>query len=95
MAVLGTVSKQPREKIDFDLVYTDTLANRSDTLSLSITEVAPPTNLTVEYSQISGDIVKVKVVGGTSGVTYVVTVMTTTTNGFLYEDEVNVEVLET
>ena len=95
MALLGSIDKQPREKIDFDLLYEDVLSGRSDSLATILTEVNPSGQLTVEYTQISGTAVKVKVIDGITGTTYKVTVMTTTTNGFMYEDEVNVTVLET
>lgn len=93
MAMLGTISKQPQEKIDFDLLYATVLAGRSDSLDSVVTEVSPA-GLTVEYAQISGTNVKVKIIGGTTDTSYKVTVRTTTTNDFVYEDEVTVNVEE-
>lgn len=94
MALLGSITKQPREKIDFDLLYAGVLTGRSDSLASVVTEVAPSGALLVDYAQISGTNVKVKVSNGTTGVSYKVTVLTTTTNGFIYEDEVTVFVEE-
>ena len=93
MSILGSISKQPREILDFDISYTAVLAGRSDTLSTVSTEVAPA-GLTVVSSQISGDKVKVVFSGGTAANTYKITVLTNTTAGLKYEDEVNVLVEE-
>jgi hypothetical protein len=93
MALLDTITKQPREVLDFDISYTAVLAGRSDTLSTVSTEVSPP-GLTVVSSQISGDKVKVVFSGGTNSSIYEVTVLTTTTAGMVYEDEVNIMVAE-
>lgn len=95
MAILGSITKQPREKIDFDLLYAGVLTGRSDSLASVSTEVAPSGQLTVDFAQISGTNIKVKVSLGDTGVSYKVTVIATTTNGYIYEDEVTVFVEET
>lgn len=94
MALLGTITKQPREKIDFDLSYASVLAGRTDSLATIATEIAPADQLTVEYTQISGTTVKIKLIQGNTGVSYKVTVIATTNNNFVYEDEVTVMVEE-
>ena len=74
------------------------LADRSgDTVASVVTEVSPTGALTVAGTTIFSGTNKVKVVinGGTTTNTYKVTVMTTTTAGLMYEDEINVAVLDT
>jgi hypothetical protein len=98
MAILGIITKQPREILDFDVDYTDVLANRSgDQVSSVVTEVSPSGALTVSGTTVfpSTNKVKVFINAGTDGVTYKVTVMTTTTAGLMYEDEVTVVVGDT
>lgn len=94
MAILGTVTKQPREIVDFDVSYTAALAANLDTLSLKTVEVTPA-GLTIVSSTIVSDKIKVVVSTGTAAVTYKVTILATTTAGLLFEDEVNVIVEET
>lgn len=93
MALLDTFTKQPREILDFDIDYSTVLAGRSDTLTIATVEVAPA-GLTATYSGITGNKVKVVVSSGTDAVTYKVTVLTTSSAGLVYEDEVNVLVEE-
>lgn len=93
MAILGIVTKQPREVVDFDISYTAALAPRTDTLATKIVEVAPA-GLTIQSSTIVGDKIKVIVAAGSTGVTYKVTVLATTTGTLVYEDEVTVIVEE-
>lgn len=93
MAILGSLTKQPREVIDFDINYIATLEARGDTLSSTITEVSP-IGLTVTSASIVESTIKVKVAAGTDGITYKVTILTTTTGGLVYEDEVNIIVEE-
>lgn len=90
MAILGTINKQPREKLDFDVSYATVLQGRSDTIASTTVEVTP-VGLTVPATgQLAGNIAKVTVAAGTTGTTYKVTVIATTTAGLIYEDEVNV-----
>lgn len=94
MALLGTIEKQPREIIDFDISYSKFLSGRTDTLSIVTTEVAPAGSLVVEYSTIDGTSVKCVISGGGDGQSYKVTVLTLTTAGLKLEDEVTVMVQE-
>jgi hypothetical protein len=41
MAILGTINKQAREILDFDINYDTVLAGRSDTIATQTSEVAP------------------------------------------------------
>jgi hypothetical protein len=93
MALLGTITKQPREILDFDIDYTTVLAGRSDTLSTQTSEVTP-SGLTLVSTTRTGNIVKVVISTGTDTQLYKVTVLVTTTAGLRYEDEVNVLVGE-
>jgi len=95
MALLGTITKQPREVIDFDVDYTTALANRPSILQSATSEVTPA-GLTLTSTAVYTNANKVKVIvsGGTSGTTYKVTVLTTTNDGLTYEDEANVIVEE-
>lgn len=93
MALLGSMTKQPREILDFDIDYATALTARSDTLSEKTVEVSP-VGLTIVSSTITGSKIKVIVSLGTDAVTYKVTVLATTTAGLVFEDEVNVLVEE-
>lgn len=93
MALLGTIPKQPREIIDFDISYASFLVGRTDSLASIVTEVTG-VGLGVLYSAITGNLVKVVLTGGTDGQSYKVTVITTTTAGLVLEDEVTVLVEE-
>jgi hypothetical protein len=95
MAILGTVTKQPREILDFDLDYTAVLAGRTSTLTTATSEVAPA-GLTLDATTVYAvdKKVKIKISGGTDAVTYKVTVLTNTNDGLKYEDEVSVIVEE-
>lgn len=93
MALLGSMTKQPREILDFDIDYAPALTARTDTLSDKTVEVSPA-GLTIVSSTISGSKIKVIVSLGTTSVTYKVTVLATTTAGLVFEDEVNVLVEE-
>lgn len=94
MALVGSLTKQPREQIDFQLDYNTALGTRADTIASVSTEVAPTGALVVDYAQTAGLVVNVKVSGGTTGTQYKVTVLTTSTAGMVYEDEVNIQVEE-
>jgi hypothetical protein len=93
MAILANIDKQPREIIDFDISYAKLLLGRTDTLTTSVSEVTP-TGLTLNSTTVSGQISKTVVSGGTSGTIYTVTVLTSTTAGLKYEDEVTITVEE-
>jgi len=94
MALLGSVGKQPREIIDFDITYADFLAARTDTISTVVTEVSNPA-LTVAYTLVNdGNSVKVVISGGVDSATYKITVLVNTTGGLTLEDEINVLVQE-
>lgn len=93
MALLDTFTKQPREILDFDISYAQVLQGRTDYILSATAEVSPP-GLTAVYSSVTANVVKVVISGGTTGITYKVTVLSTSSTGLVYEDEVNVLVEE-
>jgi hypothetical protein len=101
MAILGSMTKQPNEILDFDIDYSTVLANRSDTLTsptVAITVVTGGTTdqVTAPTPTISGNKVKVVVSGGLDSATYKATVsVSTTPAGLKYEDEVTIVVQDT
>ena len=95
MAILGTLNKQPREILDFDINYTTVLAGRTSILTTATSEVTPIGLTLVSTVVYAGDKkAKLVVGGGTTGTTYKVTVLTDTDDGLRYEDEVTVIVEE-
>jgi hypothetical protein len=95
MAVLGAITKQPNEILDFDIDYTTVLTGRTDSLATATSAVTPAGGVTTTSTTVSGNKVKVVISSGTTGVSYKVTVTTNTSAGLRYEDEVNVVVEET
>lgn len=93
MALLGSCTKQPREVLDFDIDYSTVLAGRSDTITGVTLEVAP-SGLTLSAAVVTGAISKQKISTGTTGITYKVTALATSSAGLVYEDEINVLVEE-
>jgi hypothetical protein len=95
MALLGTITKQPREILDFDVDYSTVLGSRTSTLTTATSEVAPAgLNLTSTTVYAPQKKVKVVISGGTDATTYKVTVLTNTDDGLKYEDEITVIVEE-
>ena len=94
MELLGVVTKQPREILDFDIDYATVLANRVDTLTTITTEITPATPLTVVSATVFGSRVKVTISNGTNAITYKITILADTASGLKYEDEVSVLVEE-
>lgn len=95
MALLGFITKQPNEVLDFDINYAPVLLGRTDALAFALS-TSSPAGLTVNDSIVNPEAMTTQVIvsGGVDGVTYKVTVQTSTDNGLLYEDEVNVIVEE-
>lgn len=90
---VGTISKQPGEKISTSVIYTDSL-DVGDYLDTVVSCVAEPTGLTVGAGLGSNERVRVWFEGGTDGVTYKVTVTVTTHQGERFEDEITCKVKE-
>lgn len=88
MSLLGTYTKQPGEKLDYDVDYTDWIGD--DTLLSHV--VSADAGITVVTSAVLSNVVKVWLTGGTDGVKYKITVTATTTGGRIKEDEFYVKV---
>jgi hypothetical protein len=102
MALLGSITKQPAEVLDFDISYVTVLAGRSDTITNKSVAVSGTdmtgSPVTVSSSTINpgGNSIKVVVAAGVTGKIYKITVTATSnaTTPLVYEDEVNVIVEE-
>lgn len=90
---VGSFTKQPGEKISNSVLYTDAL-DVGDYLDTVVSCVAEPSGLTVLAALSSNDRVRVWYEGGTSGVTYKVTLTVTTNQGERFEDEITCKVKE-
>jgi hypothetical protein len=96
--ILGTYSKQPGEKLDYDIDFSEWLpigdTIQSNTVSV---EIAPDNTLVVTTPGVissTGKVVKVWVEAGTSGLTYQVNIVATTVGGRVKEVEFKVRVKE-
>ena len=101
--VLGKITKQPVEVIDYDLDYTDFFlaGNDTDTIAshtrtVTRTQVGATTaaaSLTTT-GVISNPIIRVKVSGGLTGEVYKIEVTMTSTNGRVLQDEIIMTIKE-
>jgi hypothetical protein len=97
MSVLGTYIKQPAEVSDYDIDYTDWLAD-GDAVADSVgavTHTVMPSGLTLDVDPVvtnSGTRTKHWISGGTHGVTYKVEVTATTTGGRTIQNEFKIKV---
>lgn len=87
---LGKLSKQPTEKLDFDIDFNPWLVSCGDTAQQLAVEAEP--GITIGPYDVVAGIAKVWVRGGTSGESYKVTVTLTTTGGRIKQVEVTVRV---
>lgn len=90
--ILATYTKQPAEVKDYDIDYSEWLADMNDTLLSAISEVVCTTNpadidLVVSSLTTATPRIKLWMSGGTSGAKYKVTVRATTTGGRVDESE--------
>ncbi|HEY9701465.1 MAG TPA: hypothetical protein V6C58_03425 [Allocoleopsis sp.] len=93
MALLGTITKQSREVGDSDISYTNYLAQRPALVDIQshVTEVSPA-GLTISSNLYDNNKVKIIFSNGTNGVTYKVTVLATTSEGLVLEDEIHIAI---
>jgi len=94
MTVLAKFEKQPSDRQDFDIDFSEYLTGLSD-YGVSHT-ITAETGLTIVASTLlfSGTVVKVFTSGGTDGVTYKITVTLTTDGGRIKQAEIKVKVKE-
>lgn len=93
MAILGTFPKQPLERLDYDIDFSEWLSAGDTVVSATViaaTGIEAETPL-IDTTQ---KIVKVWITGGTSGVTYKVQVTAVTTEGRIKEGEIRIKVRE-
>lgn len=88
--ILGTMTKQPADRLDYDVEYDKWLPD-GDALSLASATVDQP-GLTIDSVQVIGTVVKVWLSGGDDGITYKVTVSVTTNDGRVKDDEFKIRV---
>lgn len=91
-SILGRFYKQPNEKLDYTVDYSDWFANRSDTAASH--SVIVPTGITKESDSRAGNLVRVVLSGGTNGEKYKITVLMTTSAGLIKEADFVVFVKE-
>lgn len=78
-SILKRYKQSPTERLDRDIDFGQWLAQRGDTIASH--EIVADTGITVFSSSVSGDVVKVMLTGGESGVAYKITARVTTTGG--------------
>lgn len=90
---VGTFTKQPGERISNSILYDDAL-DVGDYLETVVSCTALPAGLVVNAGLADTTRVRVWHEGGVDGVSYTVTVVTTTHNGERFEDEIVCKVKE-
>ncbi len=90
--ILETYTKQPAEYKDYDVNYTDWLADPADTLfdiTATVECLSTPTNtsLTVHHVDMTTTTCKLWVAGGTTGEKYKITLNATTVGGRIDQSE--------
>jgi len=84
-------TKQPGDKLDYDIDFNEWLSS-SD--SLDSVDVTADTGITIVNSTIVGSVVKVWISGGTDGEIYKITVKVITVEGRIKEQEFKIKVKE-
>ena len=94
--LLGTFNKQPADRYDYDVDYKEWLTER-DNVASSVIMVMPDDSaevdgLKVETVVVMDPIVKFWLSGGKNGVTYKITLTTSTGDGRIKQDEIKIKV---
>lgn len=92
MTVLDTFPKQPNEVLDYDIDFSDWLAERDDTIA-SVTADCDD-GIEVDLVTHLNGVVKLWMVGGTSGRSYKVTATVVTADGRTKEGDIRIQVRE-
>lgn len=94
--IIGVLLQQPADYLDYDIDCTTLFNEESDAIAVSGGVVASvsPVGLTVLGVKEDDTTAKVWIGNGVNGVTYIVTVVVTTTAGRIKEDEFEVVVEE-
>lgn len=91
---LGTVTQQPQERLSYSVNYADALTD-GDNLKLDgVTALVSPAGLLVDEVTVIDPRVRFYASGGTSGVTYKVTLSVETDEGRRFQDELIFKVKE-
>jgi hypothetical protein len=91
MTILTTVTKQVSEVQEYTKSFSTILAGFTSVTISTCTATASPSGLTVSAS-ISGENIKIRYSVGVNNYSYKVTILTTLSNGLVYEDELYVDI---
>ena len=93
MAILGTFTQQPNERLDYDITFDEFLAAGDTLVSASTTS---DVGITVDLPIIDGTgrVVKQWISGGTTGTTYKIQIRATSSSGVIKEIEFKIKVRE-
>lgn len=89
--ILGTFTKQPADKFDYDIDYTDWLTS-GDNVQGAI--VSGDAGITIDSTFINDPRIKIWLSGGTAGITYKVTCTMTSSDGRVRQDEFKIRIKE-
>lgn len=87
---LGSFIKQPRERESYTINYSQDLT-QGDNLQSAIANVEPA-GLQIDQLDVFDPRIRFWAVGGEVGVTYKITITTTTVDGRILEDEVMIKI---
>lgn len=91
--IIGNFVKQPADVVDYDIDYSEWLTD-GDNVESATVDVTPE-GLTVESIFVADPKLKIWVSGGVNGITYKLTVTTTTADGRIKQDEFKLKVKDT
>lgn len=94
--LLGTFNKQPADRYDYDFNYSEWLTVNDNLESTVVTtfpdDSAEVDGLQVDIVVVIDPLIKIWLSGGKNGVTYKITMTTTTADGRIKQDEFKVKV---
>lgn len=97
MANLGTITKQPDEKLPFDVDYSEVLGGRSGTVGTPVTSVSGASPPTLTDTSLVGSVFQFYLNGGLDGGTHTLEITTGITVGGKLEtvqDEITIIIEE-
>lgn len=92
MSLLGTFTKQPVERLDYDIGYADWLTPGDGVASLELVIDKP--GLVSPAQNVKSSVVKIWLAGGTHATDYKITATVTTDDGRVKQDEFKLKVRE-
>ncbi|HYV60166.1 MAG TPA: hypothetical protein VFA62_08860 [Acidimicrobiia bacterium] len=101
MAIVGRPTKQPAERIAYSMDFGDRIQPSDSIASALVTArdkasgADRTTDLVSGPNAVTGTVVTQPIHAGIDGSKYIVTFQVTTTNGLVYEDELQIKVKET